>query len=426
MGLDVFSPVDQNGSFCFDKVIRRGKVSQRIKKKSAWKASWKSAYLVLRPNLLSIYGNTDETDLRESIALSDVTAVAQVRKSRHDNVFGVFSPSKNFHFQASSEQEALDWVSQVRLEARIDDFEPPEPVLEPPAPQFSRNTVNDSTQSHGYDTTDISADESPDQSGSPDHRRNGGPNRARTHSNIEPYISGPDFNTSHSDFSDFYLGTSLPKTSPSTNRPLSPIASANALRPVILQQRNNSQLSIGHEPQPQLPPPQTTVPSAGMTPVLPTVADLRDPLRPIRQGFLTVLSSKPAGMKSWKSLFAVLRPRNLSFYKNEHEYSVLKMLPVSSIVDAVEIDPVSRSRVYCFEVIAEEKVVRCCVKSEAELEGWLGALKSVIVGVKREREREREAWEREKEKQRNSGGDVINSTSNGLSANEDMKRLSVR
>jgi hypothetical protein len=422
VGLDVFSPVDQNGSFCFDRVIKSSKVNRRVKKKGAFRASWKPTYLVLRPNLLSIYGNADETDLRDSIGLSDITAIARVRKSRHDNVFGVFSPSKNYHFQAASERDAIDWVSQIRLEARIDGGESQDPALEPPAPQFSRTAANDSSQSYGYDTTDVSADESPDASASPEQRRKTTSSRPRTHSNIEPYTSGPDFNTSHSDFSDFQPGTSLPKNLPSASRPLSPIPSANALRPAMTE-RNPSQFSITHDTQHSRRQPH----SSGGIPTTPAIAyDQRDPLRPIRQGFLTVLSSKPAGIKSWKSLFAVLRPKNLSFYKNENEYSVLRMISASSIIEAVEIDPVSRSRVYCFEVIAEEKVVRCCVKSEAELEGWLGAFKSVIMGVKRERERELELWaEKERFKDKEKMKEVSAGSGSSPTVVEGMNRLSV-
>ena len=106
--IDVFSPVDQNGSFCFDRVIKSGKVHRRVKNKGAWKPSWKPAYLVLRPNLLSVYHNPDETDLKASITLSEVTAVSRVRKAHTDNVFGVFSPSKNYHFQCMSDLETED------------------------------------------------------------------------------------------------------------------------------------------------------------------------------------------------------------------------------------------------------------------------------------------------------------------------------
>lgn len=401
---DVFSPVDQNGSFCFDRVIKSGKVARRVKKKGAWKASWKPVYLVLRPNLLSIYGNADETDLKASIALSDITAVARVRKSHQDHVFGVFSPSKNYHFHTLSDQDTGDWVTQIRLEARTDniDLDP----LDPPAPHFSRSATHDG--SHVYDTSDISADESPEPalSPSPPRNRNNHPpttTRPRTYSNIDAY-SGPEHtNTSHSDFSDFHLGSSLPtnkshllsasnpppttNNNNTTNRPLSPIPSSAQLRPPPFSttHRNPSQLSIDATLAADQTP--TTHPTSTTSQPPPTAAAPdRDPLRIIRQGHLTLLTSHPTGLapKKWKPLWAVLRPNTLSFYKNEQEYSVLKMVPVSSIIDAVEIDPVSRTRVYCFEVIAETKVLRCCVQGEEEMVGWLGGVKSVIAGARRE------------------------------------------
>jgi hypothetical protein len=369
--LDVFSPVDQNGSFCFDRVIKSGRILRRVKKKGAWKASWKPAYLVLRPNLLSIYGNVDETDLRESIALSDITAVARVRKSHLDNVFGVFSPSKNYHFQTTVESEIVDWVSKIRIEARTeDDLDTLEP-LDPPAPRFSRRNHHEPSSAangNGYETTDLSADDSPEPAHSPNV------SRQRGQSAIEPPTT-EHLNTSHSSFSDFASGSSLPKhgilstSAPNKTSALTPIASASQLRPP-LSTRNTSQLSI---------PGQQTQPTD------PISALDKDRDRVIRQGHLSILHSH-ARIKQWKSLWAVLRPSSLSFYKSEAEYSVLKMLPVRSIIDAVEVDPLGRNREWCFEVIAEEKTLRCSVRTEEDMVGWLGGLKSIVA---RRRERAR-------------------------------------
>ena len=362
LNLDTFSPVDQNGSFCFDRVIKSGKVQRRIKNKGAWKASWKPAYLVLRPNLLSIYKNENETDLRVSIALSDITAVARVRKSHLDNVFAVFSPAKNYHFQAASERDTAEWVTQIRLEARADDLE----SLDPPDPAFSRERGN-SNLSQGFDTTDLSADESPEPPGSPTaptwavrgksqvqskpktaappHRRGSG---------LQDYSANEQQTTSVSDFSDFQA-SSVPKNlnaAPKVN-PLSPIPSAQQLRPP-LNQRNTSQLSV-------------------------TPQDLfNDPERVIRQGWLQVLRSKTGGIKAWKSLWVVLRPKNVCFYKNEQEYSTVKLISMSTIIDTAEIDPLSRTKQYCFQIIAEEKTYRLCAPDEEALAKWLGSMKSVL------------------------------------------------
>jgi hypothetical protein len=360
INLDTFSPVDQNGSFCFDRVIKSGKVQRRVKNKGAWKASWKPAYLVLRPNLLSIYKNEDETDLRASIGLSDITAIAKVRKSHSDNVFGIFSPAKNHHFLAPSERDAEDWINQIRLEARPDDLE----SLDPPDPAFSRQRGN-SSLSQGFETTDLSADDSPEPPASPpasasrpksksyasppaQHQTK----RPRAGSTLQDYN---EHNTpSVSDFSDFQPG-SLPKNQSSHLKapPLSPIMSTPQLRPP-LQQRNVSQLSITQQDM------------------------LADPERVIRQGWLQILKSKTGGIKGWKTLWVVLRPKNVGFYKNEQEYSAVKILSMSNIIDAAEIDSLSKTKQYCFQIIVEEKAYKLCAPDEEALAKWLGSLKSVL------------------------------------------------
>jgi hypothetical protein len=102
-----------------------------------------------------------------------------------------------------------------------------------------------------------------------------------------------------------------------------------------------------------------------------------DPERVIRQGWLQVLISK-GGVKQWKTLWVVLRPKTLSFYKNEQEYSTVKLFSMSSVIDAAEIDPVSRSKQFCLQLILEDKTYKCCAPDEDALAKWLGALKSVL------------------------------------------------
>jgi len=361
--LDVFSPVDQNGSFCFDRVIKRGKVYGRVKMKGAWKRSWKPAYLVLRPNLLSIYKNEDETDLRASITLSDVTAVAPVRKPHIDNVFGVFSPSKNFHFQGVSAPDAADWIVQIRSEANSEEQE----ELELPAPHVAHGQHDTMPF---YEFTDVSADESPVAPGSPDgHETSGhgrpGPasrsdNRTRRPSHAAQDDSGNEhLTTSQSDFSDTLAG-SLPKiisTSMPNPSTLTPIMPPENLRPRSAT-RTTFRLSSAATPYHDL--------------------SVDHPERVIRQGYLRSLRSHKTGVKAWKRLWVVLRPKSLSFYKNDQEYSAVKILPMDSIISAAEIDPVSKSKSFCFQVIMDDKSYRLCAPSEEELARWLGALKSVL------------------------------------------------
>lgn len=132
-------------------------------------------------------------------------------------------------------------------------------------------------------------------------------------------------------------------------------------------------------------------------------ADQHDDERVIWHGYLLYLKTK-GGVRQWKRLWVVLRPKNLAFYKNDEvrkshplslpppysipknfhssqsqqEYAANLIIPLSNILNAVEIDPISRSKAHCMQIIAEEKSYRFCASSEDALAEWLGALKSQL------------------------------------------------
>lgn len=103
----------------------------------------------------------------------------------------------------------------------------------------------------------------------------------------------------------------------------------------------------------------------------------QDPERVVYQGYLLYLRSKN-GIRSWKNLWVVLRPRSLSLYKNDSEYSPVMILPMESVISVVEIDPLSRTKRYCFQVISEERSFKFCAGSEGVLVNVLGACKSLL------------------------------------------------
>ncbi|KAF2466120.1 PH domain-like protein [Lindgomyces ingoldianus] len=329
----VLSPVNQNGSFEFDRVIKSGMVLKRTRKTK----SWKPIYLVLRPNLLSIYKDKAETRLRHQITLSEeITAVARQKdsKKKMDHVFGLFSPSRNYHLGASSEQDAQEWVEAIRREARIDEEEE-EMILM--SPSGNKNTFMgfDRAKREHLGSSSSEAEPRPSTSIAPENMHS-----ARRTSHTVNY-SGNDMG-SLSDFSDTggALHTALQSSSISLPRDSHP------------QNRNVSQGS-----------------NIGATP---------DDERVIYHGWLYVLKSK-GGVRQWKKVWVVLRPKTLGLYKNEEEYSANLIIPFSSIINAVDIDPVSKSKKYCIQIISEEKNFRFCAESEDSLAKWLGALKSLLV-----------------------------------------------
>lgn len=354
INVDTFSPVNENGSFEFDRVLKTGRVSRRVKHKHVFRASWKPAYLVLRPNLLSVYKDEETTRLRVSISLSEVTAVAPVKspRSNRKHVFGIFTPSKNYRFEALSERDAEDWINRIRGETPADEDEAAFLALsrkrEPPAIQ--KQLVEDTTEHSDFEGAGTGAGcaSSPEFS-------HGLSSSARAR--IPPYTQDYSGNeiTSYSELSD---------NGPSHTRN-SRLRSMPSIHTLSLSAPEDKPVSLPRDTSRQS-----------------DLAILRDPERVVCQGYLQGLRIKGT-VRQWKRLWVVLRPKSLAFYKDDQEYSAIKIISMSQVIDAAEVDPMSRSKTFCMQIIAEEKTYRLCAPDEESLARWLGSLKSILVARKK-------------------------------------------
>ena len=302
---------------------------------------------MLRPNLLSIYKDADCTKLRHSITLSELTAIARQRdpKARVQHVFALFSPSRNFHLSARSEKDAQEWVELIRQEARIDEDEEDMVFMSP-------TTGKSKFQGFGRigeqpERRDGIGSSSSDQ----DFKSFPELQQSQTHLNY----SGPE-NGSLTDFSDAPGASNLSLTQ-MAQAPTSSQANGTP-RPSF--QRNASQVSAAQ----------------------PSEANEE---RVVYHGYLLLLKTV-SGVRQWKKMWVVVRPKSIAFYKNGEEYSATLIIPMSHIVDAVDIDPISRSKQFCLQLITEERNYRLCAGSEMDLSKWLGSIKSILV-KRKEREK---------------------------------------
>lgn len=329
--------------------------------------AWKSIYLVLRPNNLSIYKDQNEDKLRHKIHLSDLTAVAFLKdpKQKRQNVFGLFSPSRNYHLEARSRKDAEEWVELIRKEARIEEEEE-EMFLGSPGttaeqPSFLQRKIRKETEQkiiHDDRLGSSSPEPSDPISRIPTKSIPIAPNPRRISQTIE--YSGNEL--SHSEMSDSGMGplsylstskTSIPSASDKSAAGPRPISSSASRPP--LSALSASQLSVNN----------STDPSLG------------DPDRIIFQDHLLYLKST-GGVRQWKSVWVVLRPRSLALYKTNAEYAPVLIISMSTVVDAVEIDALSKTKRNCLQVITEEKSYRFCARDEEGLDRCLGAFKSLL------------------------------------------------
>ncbi|KAG6040449.1 hypothetical protein E4U41_000489 [Claviceps citrina] len=331
--------VNVDGCFESDRVIKSGYVEKRTKTKK-----WKTVYLVMRPNTLSIYKNEKEAKLRHQIYLSDLTAVTFLKdpKQKRDNVFGLFSPSRNFHLQAPTKHDAQEWVDLIRRDARIEEEEEEMFIANPttrsmsPGGMMTLSTSGFSDALEGRDADGVLSS-SPETYGLPEPRFISAAYRRKSSTLESSGMSGNEL-PSHSDFSD-----------------------AEFTRPKVMANRSRSQISVLN----------------AIDPSNNVAAVEQDPDRIIWQGWLWLLRSK-RGVKKWKDMWGVLRPRNLILYKNESEYTAQWIVQLSAVVDVVDTDPVSKSKENCLQIITEEKSFRFCAHDEESLVQFIGAFKSLL------------------------------------------------
>ncbi|KOS19096.1 putative PH domain-containing protein [Escovopsis weberi] len=359
------TPVNQKGCFEFDRLLKCGYVQKRTRRTK----TWKSVYLVLRADAVSLYKNDKENKLRHQIYLADLSAVTFLRdpKGKRKNLFGLFSSSRNFHFEAPTAQDAQEWVDLIRNEARLEEEEeemvlngygrrsisPVRPGIVMPS---SLGQILDNSDSHGVNVLSSSTE---------NHSIFDPPNpnfmscgRQRMSSTFESSGLSCNDMPSNSDFSDLEVNRN--GTVSCENLAVQPPVDAGPL---------------GAVPRKPLPPGQRP-PTAGRSASQSAAAE-QESERVIWQGWLWRLQSK-GGVRQWKDMWGVLRGRNLVLYKDENEYSAQWIADVTDVVDVVDIDPLSKSKTHCLQIITEEKSYRFCAHDEESLVLFIGAFKSLL------------------------------------------------
>jgi hypothetical protein len=275
-------------------------------------------------------------------------------KQKRQNVFGLFSPSRNYHLEARSRKDAEEWVDLIRTEARIEEEEE-EMLLASPGGNitgsyggFERAMQEHNEQRRLHDErVGSSSPEPSDPIPRTPRTKALGLTAARRPSHTIEY-SGNEL-ASHSDMSE-------------TD---------------ITRARRESRVSIPEEPLAVQPPDTRPIVGARNVSQMSGFNVEQDPERVVWQGYLLYLSSK-GGVRRWKDLWVVLRPKNIALYKNDSEYSPILIISLSSVINAVEIDPLSKTKVHCLQIITEEKSYKFCAHNEDTLDKSLGAFKSLL------------------------------------------------
>lgn len=86
------------------------------------KQTWKKRWFVLRTAHLAYYKSSAEYQLLRMVELSEVHTCTAVALKKHDNTFGIVSPTRTFYLQAKTQPDVQGWVKAInkaREEAQL-------------------------------------------------------------------------------------------------------------------------------------------------------------------------------------------------------------------------------------------------------------------------------------------------------------------
>ncbi|KAI0701890.1 hypothetical protein C8T65DRAFT_741641 [Cerioporus squamosus] len=101
---------DEEGAGSLDEtVIKTGYLWKKGERRKTWKKRW----FVLRPAHLAFYKTSAEYKLLRLLDLSDIHSCTQVVLKKHNNTFGLVSPTRTFYLQAETADQVRDWVAAI-------------------------------------------------------------------------------------------------------------------------------------------------------------------------------------------------------------------------------------------------------------------------------------------------------------------------
>ncbi|KAI8906465.1 hypothetical protein EDD86DRAFT_61251 [Gorgonomyces haynaldii] len=85
-----------------------------LKKRSERGKAWKRRWFVLRPTRLSYYKNDQEYELHNIVRLDTIHAIGPIDAKKKEYAFGIVCKERTYYLQASSQEEMLEWISQLK------------------------------------------------------------------------------------------------------------------------------------------------------------------------------------------------------------------------------------------------------------------------------------------------------------------------
>ncbi|KAG0203809.1 hypothetical protein BGX28_004050 [Mortierella sp. GBA30] len=372
-------------------ILKAGYLMKKGERLKIWKRKW----FVLRTSKLACYKDNKEYELLRIIDIRDVHRAAEVPVKHKSGVFVILTPRRTFTVQANDPSEMRNWIQainhaklQSEFMASSSDLDscPGSTVQLGLTHQQRLGPANASLMDKG-DKAHSEGTHAILQSTQATHTRTASspklsiyrkamslslittgtksieisnpssPRMEQVHAGGEPPVGS------------FSSGVSYAAAGAPPETPCSPGLSGGEL----FWMNGDHNLSSGEEELDDDPSAleagrlasEVDAPGSGIV----TCEQLESKV--VRQGYLLKLGNK---YKTWRKKWFVLRGDKLTYYKNTKEYQPHGIIPLSTIIDCLQTDPVSKSKQYCLRIVTSKRSFVCCAPDEDTLLQWLDML----------------------------------------------------
>ncbi|KAI8142672.1 hypothetical protein BJV82DRAFT_613837 [Fennellomyces sp. T-0311] len=355
-----------------EKAVKSGYLLKKGEKRRTWKKRW----FVLRTTKLAMYKDSKEYKLLRIIDLHEVHSVVHVTsRNKYKYMFAISTPKRMYYLQADNQHELDGWIAaieQTKAELVLYDADDDQSSLGRDQ-AFAKDVIS-SYKSHHTAPAKPTTHQRRRSSGADSSIRR--PSAASTSdrkpSGVDnahvPPVDIPK-STRHRP-EPFHLNTATAAASASLEHglgsysttqtyPLSPISDHQAqlhVADALASSEDDDEYS--------------------WTDDMANVQQEENRNRILIDGYLLKLGRN----KGWRKRWFVLRTDTLAYYEDDKEYAPHRIIPLTHIIDSLEIDPISKNKKYCFKIVIPKRSYVLCASTEMEMESWLNALS---VGVRR-------------------------------------------
>lgn len=353
------------------RIIRSGWLYKRAKATKKWSRRW----FVLRADQLVYYKDESEYKVEGMISTADIMSVTMLADQK-PNHFALFTNNKNFHLQADNTPDAQAWVDVIRHTANeaaesilcssFERLNTGSPLASNPE-EFKREQVALAAKLSSPTTTSP-----PPPPGVTDGIHFPKSFLPPTEGGGMVVSPGGGMYYDYSGTED--LGMSSCTSEGGLTSPPKPFQQPQLQHSTDTTNNENLHLNIPHLP-PNYNQRQRTNTDNNNEATTTSTEHEDGEEKIVKKGYILRLKKR---YNQWRRQYVILTDQKMEFFKNEKNKTAVKELSVKDIIDVVEIDPLSRTKRFCMQLITDNKRMRFCAESEEDLTKWLASLKSVI------------------------------------------------